>query len=503
MSEYTNNYNLILPEQSENYNVDVANTNNKTIDTYLGNKVDKIPGKGLSTNDFTNGYKKKVDALQSLYRFKGNVDTLQELNSKTNNNIGDVWKCLGNSKNYCWNEEEWVDIGNDIDLSAYALQEDLEEGLEEKADNDSVEEEFETIREEIQEISAVPSGGLTGQILAKASSADNDVEWIYNDGGITGDTFPIGAITGFGGTAPPENWLICDGRAISRIEYARLFAAIGTTYGTGDGSTTFNIPDLKGKVPVGLNSSDTDFDTLGEIGGEKTHTLTTDEMPSHSHKSEENKTHSAGAIFGYSAGGTNTANYGGSSGMTYKYLKDANTSSVGSGQAHNNLQPYTVTNYIIKAYDSASGNTDIETLPVGTELDFDGQPEDIPIGWEEINDNKKILWTNSSPTSNFAAQDITLNSSDYDCYEIIFLNNMGEDLYYNTGKIPKGHGCRLVECYSGGSGAAMRTREVNYSSATQLEFKAGRYAYGTTAAIDNNATCIPLYVIGYKTGLFN
>lgn len=139
MANYTNNYNLILPDQSENYNVDVANTNNRTIDAQLGNKVDKIPGKSLSTNDFTNGYKKKVDTLQSLYRFKGNVNTLQEINNKTNQNIGDVWKCLGDNKNYCWNEEEWVDIGNDIDLSAYALEE-------------NVEEEFENIRDEMQEI---------------------------------------------------------------------------------------------------------------------------------------------------------------------------------------------------------------------------------------------------------------------------------------------------------------------------------------------------------------
>ena len=343
MSEYTNNYNLILPEQSENYNVDVANTNNRTIDTYLGNKVDKIPGKGLSTNDFTNGYKKKVDALQSLYRFKGNVDTLQELNSKTNNNIGDVWKCLGDNKNYCWNEEEWVDIGNDIDLSDYALQEDLEDGLAEKADNDSVEEEFESIREEIQEIPTIPSGGIAGQILAKKTNTDNDVEWIYNDGGITGDTFPVGAITGFAGTTPPENWLLCDGRAISRTEYARLFNTIGTSYGQGDGFTTFNLPDLRGRVGVG-KSSDTEFDTLGETGGEKTHTLTVEEMPEHNHKF--NRTADAHNLV-YQNGDT-PFNDG-----TGESASAGTTTNTGGGQPHNNLQPYIVTNYIIKATQSA------------------------------------------------------------------------------------------------------------------------------------------------------
>ena len=78
-----------------------------------------------------------------------------------------------------------------------------------------------------------------------------------------------GSITMYAGTTAPDGWLICDGSAISRTDYADLFSVIGTTYGTGDGSTTFNIPNLKGRVPVGLNTSDTDFDTLGETGGGK------------------------------------------------------------------------------------------------------------------------------------------------------------------------------------------------------------------------------------------
>lgn len=57
MSDYTTNYNLILPEKGENYDVEVANTNNKIIDTQLRNKVEKVPGKNLSSNDFTNAYK--------------------------------------------------------------------------------------------------------------------------------------------------------------------------------------------------------------------------------------------------------------------------------------------------------------------------------------------------------------------------------------------------------------------------------------------------------------
>src|SRR5690606_11752046 len=75
----------------------------------------------------------------------------------------------------------------------------------------------------------------------------------------------------------------CDGSAVSRTDYADLFEVIGTSYGVGDGSTTFNLPNLQGRVPVGLDTGQTEFNALGKTGGAKTHTLTIDQMPSHSH----------------------------------------------------------------------------------------------------------------------------------------------------------------------------------------------------------------------------
>lgn len=69
--------------------------------------------------------------------------------------------------------------------------------------------------------------------------------------------------------SPPTGWLICQGQAISRVTYSALFAAIGTTYGAGDGSTTFNVPDMQGRVPVGVSATDTDF-PFGGVGGSKT-----------------------------------------------------------------------------------------------------------------------------------------------------------------------------------------------------------------------------------------
>lgn len=177
----------------------------------------------------------------------------------------------------------------------------------------------------------VPVGSVVG--------FDGDVEDIPDGYEITSDSGnPIGTILGFAGATAPSGYLICDGSAVSRTTYAELFTAIGTAYGTGDGSTTFNIPNLKGKIPVGYDSSDTDFDTLGETGGEKEHTLTTEEMPSHSHQVKRKNVAQLGN------GATVITNFGETS-----YHSIINTAETGSGQSHNNLQPYVVINYIIRA----------------------------------------------------------------------------------------------------------------------------------------------------------
>ena len=165
---------------------------------------------------------------------------------------------------------------------------------------------------------------------------------------------PAGMIVMYGGSTAPSGWLICDGRAVSRTTYSRLFSAIGTTYGAGDGSSTFNLPNFKGRVPVGLDTSQTEFNSLNKRGGEKTHTLTINETPNHSH---------------YTVGAGVTANTGNvdsnhpiatyainaASDLPYSFRNSTGnaisgkTSNVGGGQAHNILQPYITVNYIIKA----------------------------------------------------------------------------------------------------------------------------------------------------------
>lgn len=87
----------------------------------------------------------------------------------------------------------------------------------------------------------------------------------------------------FAGSTAPAGFLECDGSAVSRDTYATLFDVIGTTYGTGDGSTTFNLPDLSGKVALGVSSNH----ALATSGGEETHALTSSEIPSHTHSIAE------------------------------------------------------------------------------------------------------------------------------------------------------------------------------------------------------------------------
>ncbi len=108
---------------------------------------------------------------------------------------------------------------------------------------------------------------------------------------------PPGFMMEFGGESAPEGWLVCDGAAVSRTTYAALYAAIGDLWGAGDGLTTFNLPDRRRRVAVGAGGSGTATlgNSVGDVGGEETHALTTAEMPAH--------THAAGSFAAASGGG--------------------------------------------------------------------------------------------------------------------------------------------------------------------------------------------------------
>lgn len=151
----------------------------------------------------------------------------------------------------------------------------------------------------------------------------------------------VGSIVPFGGSTAPSGFLLCNGQAVSRTSYKELFASIGVAFGSGDGSTTFNVPDMRGKTLVGYNSSETDFNVIGKTGGEKTHILTVNEMPSHSH--------SVAPIIDVAGNYGCTPSEGSYTNSSSDYNPTTSTVATGGGQAHNNLQPYNTVNYIIKA----------------------------------------------------------------------------------------------------------------------------------------------------------
>lgn len=153
---------------------------------------------------------------------------------------------------------------------------------------------------------------------------------------------PAGSVFDYAGSTAPSGFLLCFGQAVSRSTYSDLFTAIGTTFGSGDGSTTFNLPDLRGRVAAGKDDmggsaanritaagSGITGTTLGAAGGTQTHTLTTAEMPAH--------THSNVVVSGSSG-------FGGCG----LFDRNGTTGSTGGGGAHQNTQPTLILNKIIK-----------------------------------------------------------------------------------------------------------------------------------------------------------
>lgn len=225
-------------------------------------------------------------------------------------------------------------------------------------------------------------------------------EWTNLLNGSTGGT-PAGTVVAYAGTVAPAGWQLCDGSAISRTINSTLFTAIGTLYGTGDGSTTFNIPDLRGRTVFGRdNMGGTAANrltnagggitgtTLGAAGGNQSRTLTLNELPTHQHTftgtaattSSNSHSHTytdayfaenggggygGNSVFGLSAGSDNdnsfrfrTSSNGwsnspsdintGSAAHTHTLTATGTIGDAGSGNAFAITNPGIVLNYIIK-----------------------------------------------------------------------------------------------------------------------------------------------------------
>jgi microcystin-dependent protein len=143
----------------------------------------------------------------------------------------------------------------------------------------------------------------TARLLGRTSPGDGDAEEISVGSGLSlaagilntsFSELPVGVVMDYAknGVAPAK-WLLCDGAAVSRTTYAALYAAIGTVFGAGNGVTTFNVPDCRGRVIAGLDggtnrllstlTGGVDGTTFAAVGGDDGHTLTSAQMPSHGH----------------------------------------------------------------------------------------------------------------------------------------------------------------------------------------------------------------------------
>lgn len=197
-------------------------------------------------------------------------------------------------------------------------------------------------------------------------------EWLLHSFDARQYVIPIGAVLPyFGTTAPNSAFVLAYGQAISRTTYATLFALFSTTYGVGDGSTTFNVPDLRGRVIAGKDdmggasanrltdqTGGLDGDVLGDTGGSETHTLTEAQLASHTHTvttsphshtttlgRHSTDSGSGGAIGYYTYSGGNQTN---SDVASSSASPSGTAASTGGGAAHNNVQPTIIANYILR-----------------------------------------------------------------------------------------------------------------------------------------------------------
>lgn len=219
----------------------------------------------------------------------------------------------------------------------------------------------------------------SGDTFAAISDASSYVRvHSYQRAAVPPNMFPVGSVIDYAGSSAPAGWILCYGQNVSRTTYAALFAAIGVTYGVGDGSTTFTLPDLRGRVVAGKDnmggtsanrltdqSGGLDGDTLGDTGGSETHALTSGEGPTHTHTGTtgSNGAHTHGQNDNTIYNNTpSTSGFTVTPGSNSLYLDTARatesdgshthtftTDSAGSGTAHNNVQPTIILNKIIFA----------------------------------------------------------------------------------------------------------------------------------------------------------
>ena len=221
---------------------------------------------------------------------------------------------------------------------------------------------------EINASTKVSAAALTvvGIVSATAMTVSGNVSATayYGSGanltGLSTAPVPVGAIMPYAGSSAPSGWLLSFGQALNRTTYADLFTAIGTTYGAGDGSTTFNAPDMRGYVVAGQDdmggtsanrltglSGGVDGDVLGGTGGSEVHTLTEAQLAAHTHGAGSYTT-TIPLSGGGAEGGPLPSTAATTATTTISAAIAGSSGSAGSNSSHNNVQPTFILNYIIK-----------------------------------------------------------------------------------------------------------------------------------------------------------
>lgn len=339
---------------------------------------------------------------------------------------------------------------------------------------------------------------------------------------IVNDSVPIGSIQAYGGTTAPNGWLICDGSAVSRTDYKELFQAIGISFGEGDGDTTFNIPDLRGRITIGNGlgtASDAVNRIIGQTGGNEKVTLSVNQLPSHVHKfnrqqwygSDTQTTTSTGSIYSWK---TTT---GGSTFYGYQGGNDQ-YGPTGGGQAHDNMQPYVTTNYIIKAKNpSVASGQQLQAMelfyPVGSYFETSNSTFDPNVEWggtwvstgANIYEEKKLLWTNSNPTAAFNAQTLSLDLTAYNYVEIgaRWMATYDGTTKYQKFSIGNSYGAYLVIPVGANDGVSDAQRYNSIRAITintnGIVFKSGGYyRWSATDQGSSESYAVPIKIFGIK-----
>ncbi len=220
---------------SEGFTGDLEGTASKATADADGNVITETYATKADTYTKT-----EVDAkVSSVYRFRGSVDSYDDLPT-ADLTVGDVYNILDTGANYAWTDDGWDRLSETVDLTPYLTKDDAADTY-------------------------VPLAGgtMTGALILNANpTADlgaatkQYVDSEISDAIASSGTVPTGTVILFATTSAPSGFLRCNGSAVSRTTYADLFSVIGTTYGSGDGSTTFNLPSIattylmSGNVPV-------------------------------------------------------------------------------------------------------------------------------------------------------------------------------------------------------------------------------------------------------------